>query len=216
MTMTSAAAGAPGGAATKVVILGASYAKGWRPSDPAIAFINKGMEGQQSWELLERFERDVLRESPRAVIIWGFINDIFRSPAAEVDAALERARQSFTAMVERAEASSITPIVATEVPIRGRKGLKESTLATIGSLLGKRSYQDRVNAQVRAMNAWIRTMAAEHRLTILDLHHVLADGRGRRRPEYATSDGSHLSPGAYHALTETFVPDIRAAVAVSL
>ena len=43
--------------------------------------INRGVAGQQSFELLARFDNDVVPERPRAVILWGFINDIFRAPS---------------------------------------------------------------------------------------------------------------------------------------
>ena len=77
-----------------VVVLGASYAGGWQLEPIAgVSVVVRGVSGQQSFEVLERFERDVVSAKPRAVILWGFINDIFRAPAAEIDTGN---RQRFT------------------------------------------------------------------------------------------------------------------------
>ena len=54
-----------------IVVIGASYAGGWKP-DRAIAgsrMVNKGVDGQQSFEMLARFETDVLALKPDGVIL---------------------------------------------------------------------------------------------------------------------------------------------------
>ncbi|MCP9462685.1 MAG: hypothetical protein NNA24_11645, partial [Nitrospira sp.] len=62
-----------------LVIIGASYAKGLGQHELAgYQVINKGINGEQSFEMLARFETDVVGLKPNAVLIWGFINDIFR------------------------------------------------------------------------------------------------------------------------------------------
>ena len=99
-----------------MVLLGASYAGGWKtPQLGGVPLVNRGVAGQQSFELLARFDADVLPAQPRAVILWGFINDVFRAPRDKVDAAMARSRGSFEDMMQRARAHGIEPIVATEV-----------------------------------------------------------------------------------------------------
>lgn len=186
-----------------IVLIGASYAGGW-PSDTLVAgyrMINKGVSGQQSFEMLARFENDVLALKPDAVIIWGFINDVFRSDRAQIDQTLRRTRESILAMVERARKSGITPILATEVTIRGKDGWSEAFQAVIGSILGKSSYQDYVNEHVIETNRWIRELATGEKLLLLDLESVLTDQQGVRRKELSQPDGSHISPKGYQALT---------------
>ena len=76
-----------------VVILGASYAKGWElPPIGDVRFVNKSVAGEQSFEMLNRFDADVAAEKPRAVIVWGFINDISRSARPDVATSLARVR----------------------------------------------------------------------------------------------------------------------------
>jgi len=185
-----------------LVLIGASYAGGW-PSDRPIAdyrVVNKGVGGQQSFEMLARFESDVIALNPDAVVIWGFINDIFRSDQVKIDQTLIRSRESMRAMVELAKKSGITPILATEVTIRGKEGWRETVEALIGSLLGKSSYQEYVNGHVRETNRWIRDLGAREGILLLDLERVLADQQNIRKREYALPDGSHISAQGYDAL----------------
>lgn len=198
-------------AAKTLVLIGASYAGGW-PSDRPVAgyrMINKGVNGQQSFEMLARFERDVVALKPDAVIIWGFINDIFRSDRAQIDPTLKRTRDSIRAMVEMARKAGVTPILATEVTIRGKAGWSEALESLIGRMLGKPSYQDYVNEHVSEINHWIRELASKEGVRLLDLELVLADSQGVRRKDLSKPDGSHISAQGYEALTQYLESQVK-------
>ncbi|MEQ1793997.1 MAG: GDSL-type esterase/lipase family protein [Nitrospira sp.] len=189
--------------AKTLVILGASYAGGWLSDQPVGGYrvVNKGVSGQQSHEMLARFEIDVVVLNPNAVLIWGFINDIFRSDQAKIRETLDRTRKSMQAMVDSAKKSGIVPILATEVTIRGRDGWKETIGDLVGSLLGKASYQEYVNGHVRETNRWIRDLAVREQIQLLDFETALADQQGVRRRDLSKLDGSHISQKGYEALT---------------
>jgi uncharacterized SAM-binding protein YcdF (DUF218 family)/lysophospholipase L1-like esterase len=193
-----------------LVILGASYAKGWSPSLGARRVVNKGIQGQQSFELAARFDRDVLGERPRAVVIWGFINDVFRSPPDRMPATLERVRTSVTAMVAAARANGIEPVLATELTITHPDSWTASAMATIGWMLGRRSYQDTINAQVTSGNAWLREYARREGLLLLDLQAAVSDADGHRQRAFAAADGSHVSPAGYTAMSRYAEPLLAA------
>lgn len=185
-----------------VVVLGASYASGWgTPEFAGLHVINKGIGGQQSFEMLERFETDVVGLAPRAVILWGFINDLHRSAPESIDATLHRIRDSYTRMIDLSRERGIDPIVATEVTIRPQDGWKESLALWLGSLRGKRPYQDSVNARVVTTNEWLIGHARDRGVLVLDFFSVLRDDAGRRRSEFALPDGSHITAAGYAALT---------------
>jgi lysophospholipase L1-like esterase len=186
-----------------LVLIGASYAGGW-PSDQLVGgyrVMNKGVNGQQSHEMLARFKTDVVALNPNAVLIWGFINDIFRSDQTKIRETLDRTRKSMQAMVDLAKQSGIVPILATEVTIRGKDEWKEVIGDLVGSLLGKASYQDYVNRHVRETNQWIRELAVREQVQLLDFETALADQQGVRRKELSKTDGSHISQKGYEALT---------------
>jgi lysophospholipase L1-like esterase len=197
-----------------IVIIGASYAGGWTSERPIAGYriINKGVNGEQSFEMLSRFEADVVALKPDAVIIWGFINDVFRSDRDRIDQTLIRTRESFLAMVELSKKSGIMPILATEVTIRGKAGWSEPFEEMIGKILGKSSYQEYVNGHVIETNRWLRDLATREGVLLLDLETVLADQHGRRRREFARPDGSHISPQGYEALIRYSEDKIRLAL----
>lgn len=187
-----------------MVLIGASYAGGWDPGKPIAGYrlVNKGVNGQQSFEMLARFEADVLGLKPDAVIIWGFINDVFRSDRALIDQTLRRTRESILTMVELARKAGVIPVLATEVTIRRKYGLIESVETIVGKLLGKSSYQDYINGHVIETNRWISDIATREGVVLLDLEAVLSDSQHERRKEYSQPDGSHISVRGYEAVTQ--------------
>ncbi|MEZ5287572.1 MAG: ElyC/SanA/YdcF family protein [Vicinamibacterales bacterium] len=188
-----------------LVILGASYAANWPLTDvDGIPVVNAGVAGQQSFEMARRFERDVVTAQPRAVLIWGFINDLFRAdPMAD---AVPRIQDQYESMLARARAEGIEPILATEVTIRPPKNFVDDIMATVGWLLGRTSYQDQINRYVMEVNGWLRARASREGILLLDLQSVVADTDGQRLRAHAADDGSHLSPEGYDALTAYAVP----------
>jgi lysophospholipase L1-like esterase len=186
-----------------IVVLGASYARGWPVHELAgRRVVNKGVGGEQSGEMLARFDRDVAALKPTVVILWGFINDVHRSPPGEIEAALARIRANIVEMVRRARESGIRPILATEVTIRPPAGLANAVAGWIARLRGKRSYAEGVNEHVLATNRWMREFAKAEGIAVLDFQPELAEASGMRAQGYAVDDGSHLSPAAYARLSE--------------
>jgi len=185
-----------------IVLLGASYAASWPVADVAgVPLVNKGIAGQQSFELLERFDADVVQLAPRAVILWGFINDIFRG-SGDVDVTIARIKDSYLQMIARARAAGIVPVLATEVTARPRSGgVKDILLGWAGALLRKPAYQDRINEQVLAVNDWILETGRREGLLVLQLQQITAEPGGRRLPAFAQADGSHITPAGYDHLT---------------
>ena len=187
-----------------MVMLGASYAASWNLGNLPVEVINAGVTGERSSDMLARFDRDVLTVQPRAVLLWGFNNDLFR--ADQMERALPRIRESYLEMIKRARAHGIEPILATDVTIRPPLEFLETIKSTVGWLLRKRSYQDQVNHYVIEMNQWLRETASREALLLLDFESVLAGRDGQRRREFATEDGSHISPDGYAALTQYAAP----------
>lgn len=185
-----------------IVLIGASYAKGWPLKEiNGIPVSNRGVDGEQSFEVLNRFRKDVIVIKPRAVIIWGYINDIHRTDRSKIDMAIGKVKDSFVAMVELSEKNGIAPILATEVTIRHRDRLIDSLKNWVGKLLRKKSYQDYVNQHVLNLNRWLKGYAKEKNLLVLDLQPIISDPNNLRLKKYATEDGTHVSEQGYKQLT---------------
>jgi lysophospholipase L1-like esterase len=152
--------------------------------------------------MLYRIKADIQETNPKVVIMWGFINDIFRSAPDNLNEKINNIKQNIISIVEICKVEGVTPLLATEVTITTRNTWKEKVMTVIGKLRGKESYSDYINKHVIETNNWLRSYANKNNIIILDFEKVLSDENGERKREYATEDGSHLSKRAYEALNE--------------
>jgi lysophospholipase L1-like esterase len=197
----------PGTATAPIVLIGASYAGGWNL--PAVAgrpVVNKGVAGESSSQMLTRFDRDVIALGPRAVVIWGYINDIHHAPPDQGDAAKAKAKQNVLEMIRRARAAGIEPIVVTELTRRASDAWGEWLMGLAGSVLGKEGHQARINRHVLDLNAWLRDTAKREGLLVIDLQPALSDADGQRRKAFCKEDGSHVTEAGYRAATAYALP----------
>ena len=185
-----------------LVIAGASYAADWKtPALPGYTVVNKGKGGDETKQVLARFDADVLALKPSAVLIWGHINNYHRAPGGDLEAAKKQAWADHEEMIRRARAQGVTVILATEITLSEAVGFVNRVVAFINGLRGKTSYAARINAPLRAVNDRIRTYGREQGLRVLDIEALFDDGEGFRKVEYSADDGSHVSPEGYAALT---------------
>jgi lysophospholipase L1-like esterase len=192
-----------GGASPLLVIIGASYAADWgTPQIPGYTVRNAGIGGEETKDMLERFDRDVVAARADAVLIWGHINSIHRAPRGDFAGAAERVQDDYEAMMAKAGQAGITVILATEISLTEAMGWTDRAYGLVAGLLGKRSYSSRINEHVRAVNEWLRALANEKGVRLLDFEEALDDGNGFRRREFTREDGSHVTEAAYGVLTD--------------
>jgi lysophospholipase L1-like esterase len=185
-----------------LVLAGASYVGGWKePALPGYKVVNRGAGGEETHQVLARFDRDVIAAKPAAVMIWGHINNVHRSQPGAIETTKEKAKADYREMVQRARANGIDVILATEVTLSEAVGLTNRMMAFVNNLRGKQNYSAWVNEHTRDLNAWLRTYAKEQGLPLWDFEKVFDDGKGFRKLEYSSDDGTHISPAGYAALT---------------
>ena len=208
----SADAASASGSGKSLVVIGASYAQGWgQPALEGYRVVNKGVGGEESSQVRARFERDAVALRPDTVLIWGHINDIFRSPRDQLQQAKQRARDNYKAMHAQAQAAGIDVVLATEVTMPVGDTWKDRIMALIGKIRGRENYRVMINGHVKEINQWLRTYAAEHDLKLLDFERVVDSGNGSRRMEFSQPDGSHISVAGYEALTKYTRAELQAA-----
>ena len=127
-----------------------------------------------------------------------------------VDAAVGRARDNMSRLVNAARQAGIEPVLMTELTITYPDTLMERAAAIVGGLLGKSSYADYINSHVLATNQWLRQYAAREGVLLLETEAAMSDASGYRRRAYATPDGSHISDAGYDALTRATLPVLTA------
>ncbi|MEO8658633.1 MAG: GDSL-type esterase/lipase family protein [Bryobacteraceae bacterium] len=180
----------------RVVFLGDSITDGWRLNEyfPDRDFVNRGISGQITGQMLGRMKADVIDLKPAAVFILAGTNDIARGVP---DLAIQH---HLTMIADLAEAHKIKPIFASVLPI-----------SDYHKTVNPRYEMSRMRppARVVALNNWLRTFCQTRGYTYADYFAALADAKGFLKPEYA-DDGLHpngsgyrlMAPVAYDAINK--------------
>lgn len=165
----------------RVVFLGSSIFEKWPELMPEYFrnkdYINRGISGQLSPQLLIRFRQDVIDLHPKAVIILAGSNDIAGSTG---HITTEVIMDNIKSMCELAKLNGIKVILCAYLPVYDypwRKGLEPAQ-------------------KIIALNDAIKKYAAANKLTVLDYFHPLVDERNGQKAEL-TLDGVHPNRAGY-------------------
>lgn len=193
-----------------LLITGASYAKAWPISQvDCLKVTNTGVNGAVSTEVRDRFEQDVLAAKPKAVIIWGYINDFSNHPREVADQTGETAFQNVKAMAEAAQQAGITPVLATEITMGLPDSIMDTLVRWINNIRGKQSFQEYISVNVMAVNDRVRAYAKQMGFPLLDIEKVMTNEEGNRKVGYYTEDYSHITKTAYQALDAHALPVLQ-------
>ena len=176
----------------RVVFLGASITNRWDLGRdfPRVHMVNRGVGGQLVPSMLARFKRDVIDLKPKAVVIkFCSINIRPHLPQSVL-------RDGMTMMTQLAQDNGIEPIVATIIPA----GKPEAHI-------GDFSVAD----SLQAFNDWVRQMAAENNLRLIDFAAAIGDEEGFL-PRDCSVDPVHVNEKGYQILAEAARPVIYEAV----
>lgn len=185
----------PNARVPRVVFLGDSITDGWRLEEyfPGNDFVNRGISGQVTGQMLGRFKQDVVDLAPQAVVILAGTNDIGRGVS---QAATEH---NLTMMLDLAEKYRIRVILCTLLPV-----------SDYAKERGERFMQTarRPPERIQALNAWIKNTARSRRIRVVDYHLVMADEGGFLKRE-ASDDGLHPNAVGYRAMAPHVISAIR-------
>ena len=176
----------------RVVFMGDSITDGWKLSQyfPGKPYVNRGIGGQTTPQMLVRFFEDVINLKPAAVAIFAGTNDIARNTGPETP---EMVQENFQAMAELAKAHGIKVILCAVTPI---------------SDYGPRPMTPgRPPADILKLNAWLKSYAAKTGAVYADYYSATVDDKGMLK-EGISRDGLHPNDKGY----ELMVPVINAAI----
>jgi lysophospholipase L1-like esterase len=153
----------PAAGADRVVFFGDQITEAWGRSTgrffPGTAYLNRGLAGQTTAQMLVRFRQDVVALKPKAVIIQGGTNDIasLLTPGTEA-LVLDNVRS----MTEIAQANGIRVVIASVTPVCDCVTVQTTTRPQ-GKLIG--------------LNGALRDYAMERGLVFLNYYAALVNGR---------------------------------------
>ncbi|BDC52785.1 hypothetical protein F183_A51000 [Bryobacterales bacterium F-183] len=175
-----------GPAANRVVFFGDSITDFWRLNEyfGDAPYVNRGISGQVTSEMLGRFKADVLDLKPKAVLILAGTNDLARGTA------ISTITGNYTMMAELAKAHGIQVIFASVLPVSDyHKNVNPDW---------ERSRL-RTPANINALNDWLKRYCATNGLTYLDYFTAMKDVTGMLRAEVA-DDGLHPNAAGYRIM----------------
>jgi lysophospholipase L1-like esterase len=187
----------PASAEGRVLFMGDSITDGWGRKYgkffPGKPYINRGISGQTTPQMLIRFRPDVIALQPAAVVILAGTNDIAGNTGP---ATLEAIESNLMSMAELAHANGIRVVLASLLPVSDY--IKPQT-------------PRRPTEKILALNAWMKDYAAKNEFIYLDYYSAMLD-ENRMLKQELTYDGLHPNDAGY----EVMAPLAEKAIAAAL
>jgi lysophospholipase L1-like esterase len=180
----------------RVVFLGDSITDGWKLAQyfPDKPYVNRGIGGQTTSQMLVRVFPDVIDLKPAALIVLAGTNDISRNTGPQTPAMVQ---DNFQAITELAQAHGIKVILCSVAPVSDYTARKQT--------------EHRPPADILKLNAWLREYAATAHAVYADYYSALVDDKGMLREGYS-EDGLHPNGKGY----ELMAPLAEAAIQKAL
>jgi lysophospholipase L1-like esterase len=173
---------------TRVVFMGDSITEGWGMKATATSpgrgeffpgkpYINRGISGQTSPQMLVRFRQDVILLKPKVVVLLAGTNDIAENTGKQT---LEEIGNNIASMSELARANGIRVVLCSVLPASDfpwHKGLEPAP-------------------KIRALNAWMKDYAAKNGFVYVDYYAPMANSEGGLKAELSP-DGVHPNKAGY-------------------
>lgn len=180
----------------RVVFMGNSITEGWIKKDPDFfsgkPYVNRGISGQTTPQMLLRFQADVIALKPKVVVILAGINDIAGNTGPST---LEMIEDNISSMSVLAKSAGIKVVLSSVLPAYDfpwRPGLSPAE-------------------KVVLLNEWIKNYASKNGFIYLDYYSPMVDDRKGLKAEY-TTDGVHPNEKGYKIME----PLVEKAIALAL
>ena len=174
----------------RVVFLGDSITDSWdNPSNggffPGKPYINRGISGQTTPQMLIRFRPDVVALKPEGVVILAGTNDIAGNTGPMT---LESIEDNLASIAELARAHGIRVVLSSVLPVSDYEKTADGQ--------PRNQTTRRPPEHIKALNEWMKKYAAANKLTYLDYYSAMIDDKGFLRDELS-NDGLHPNVEGY-------------------
>ncbi len=167
----------------RVVFFGDSITDGWHltHSFPDKPYINRGIGGQTTLQMLGRFRQDVIALQPKVVVILAGTNDVAGNTGPVSNEDIE---SNFASMAELARVNGIRVVFSSVLAVHDYNPNTHEFFAT------------RPMERIVALNLWMKDYCAANDVTYLDYFTPMLDSTGHLRKELA-DDGLHPNADGY-------------------
>lgn len=172
--------GPPKPGENRVVFLGDDITELWGRGNakffPGRPYLNRGIAGQTSPQMLVRFHQDVVALQPKVVVIQAGVNDLLVASEGVI-------ADNYMSMVDIAKANGIRVVLASLTPVCDCY-TKQTGLRPQGKII--------------SLNGWIKDYAARSGAVYLDYYSALAEGRNFKQE--LTGDGLFPNDAGYRLM----------------
>src|SRR6201987_2855521 len=179
----NAALAPPAAGESRVVFLGDSITDYWKLPDyfPGKPYINRGIDGQTTPQMLVRFRQDVIDLHPKVVVILAGTNDVagVTGPARNEDI-----EANYASMAELARAHGVRIVFASVLPVHNY------------TPDAKESFDRRPRERILALNRWLKDYCTRNGDVYLDYFSAMVDEKGLLKKDLA-EDGLHPNKAGY-------------------
>jgi lysophospholipase L1-like esterase len=190
---------APAPNMTRVVFMGDSITDFWRLNEyfNGREYINRGISGQVTGEMLGRMKADVLDLHPKAVLILAGTNDISRGVSV---AAIEN---NLSMMADLCTAHGIKPVFASILPVSDYHKAENASYERT---------KTRPPSTIVEINNWMREFCQSHNYVYVDYYNALKDSNGVLGSDEA-DDGLHPNAKGYRIMAPLALKGLDVALA---
>ena len=181
----------------RVVFMGDSITDGWKLAEqfPGRPYVNRGIGGQTTPQMLARMFQDVVDLRPAVMIVLAGTNDIARNTGPTT---VEMIEENLQAMTELAKLHGIKVILCSVTPISDY-------------IPNRPQSGGRPPVDILKLNAWIKDYATKSGTTFADYYGAVADDKGMLKEGFS-NDGLHPNEKGYALI----VPVAAAAIEKTL
>ena len=192
----------PASGEDRVVFMGDSITDFWKLNEyfPNMPYVNRGISGQTTSQMLLRFRDDAIDLKPKVVVFLAGTNDISTGNPPITLAAIEG---NLASMAELSAAHGIKVVMGSVMPV------SDYNLDKAGKPI-IRTVQ-RSPAQILELNKWLKSYCAEHNFVYLDYFTATVDDKGFFKAEIA-DDGLHPNAKGYAIMKPLAAEAIKAAM----
>jgi lysophospholipase L1-like esterase len=182
----------------RVVFFGDSITDMWKLDEyfPGKPYVNRGIGGQTTPQMLVRFREDVIALHPKVVVILAGTNDIAGNTGPM---SLEEIEANYTTLAELSKAHDVRVVFSSVLPIHNYTPQSQELFA------------DRSPAKILELNRWLKDYCAASGLVYLDYFTPMVGDKGLLKRDLA-EDGLHPNKAGYSLMA----PLAEAAIAKSL
>jgi len=179
----NAALGGPPAGENRVVFFGDSITDIWKLADyfPGKPYVNRGIGGQTTPQMLVRFRQDVIDLHPKVVVILAGTNDIAGNTGPMKNEDIEANYASFA---ELARVHGIKVVYSSVLPVHNY------------TERSKDFFTQRPPARILALNDWLKDYCSKNNIVYLDYFGAMVDDKGLLKKDLA-DDGLHPNAAGF-------------------